>query len=92
MATTQGRVILLEGATDLVIAHPSLIDGDRAALHQAGRTGEGLGLMLARRLRAFVPANYRAISAADVAKALVDAVNADTPGVETLMSGAMQRG
>ena len=80
------------GFNSLVIARPSLIDGDRAALHQAGRTGESLGLMLARGLRAFIPANYRAIAARDVAKALVNAVDTGTPGVETLMSGAMQRG
>jgi uncharacterized protein YbjT (DUF2867 family) len=78
------------GFKSLVIARPSLIDGDRAALHQAGRAGEGLGLMLARALRGFIPANYRAVAAADVARTLVDAVNAGTPGVETLMSGAMQ--
>lgn len=78
------------GFKSLVIARPSLLDGDRAALHQPGRAGEGLGLMVARGMRAFIPANYRAISAGDVAKALVDAVNTGTPGVETLMSGAMQ--
>lgn len=78
------------GFKSLVIARPSLIDGDRAALHQAGRAGEGLGLMLARGMRAFIPADYRAIAAGDVAKALVNAVHAGKPGVETLMSGAMQ--
>jgi uncharacterized protein YbjT (DUF2867 family) len=78
------------GFKSLVIARPSLIDGDRATLRQPGRAGEGLGLMLARGLRAFIPANYRAISAADVAKALVDTVTVGTPGVKTLMSGAMQ--
>ncbi len=78
------------GFKSLVIARPSLLDGDRAALHQPGRAGEGLGLMVARGMRAFIPANYRAISASDVAKALVDTVNTGAPGVETLMSGAMQ--
>ncbi len=78
------------GFKSLVIARPSLIDGDRAALNQAGRTGEGLGLVMARGLRPFIPANYRSILATDVAKALVDAVNVGAPGVETLMSGAMQ--
>lgn len=78
------------GFKTLVIARPSLLDGNRAALQQPGRAGEGLGLALARGLRAFIPANYRAIAAEDVAKALVNAVQAGTPGVETLMSGAMQ--
>ena len=78
------------GFKSLVIARPSLIDGDRAALGQAGRTGEGLGLKLARGLAPLIPANYRAIKASDIAHALVRHVNAGVPGVVTLMSGEMQ--
>ena len=78
------------GLTSLVIARPSLLDGDRAALGQPERGGEGFGLVLARRLRPLIPANYRAISAQDVAHALVRAVRAARPGVVTLMSGEMQ--
>ncbi len=78
------------GFQSLVIARPSLIDGDRAALHQPNRAGEGLGLRLARGLAPLLPANYRAISAKDVAYALVQAVQAGTPGVVTLLSGQMQ--
>ena len=74
----------------LVIARPSLIDGDRAALDQPGRAGEGLGLRLARALRPIIPSNYRAIMASDIARALIHAVQASTPGVVTLMSGDMQ--
>ena len=80
------------GFRRLVIARPSLIDGDRAALQQPGRAGEGLGLLLARALRPLLPANYRAIAAKDVAHALVRAVQADAPGVVTLLSGEMQGG
>ena len=80
------------GYQSLVIARPSLIDGDRAALKQPGRSGEGMGLMLARSLGALIPRNYRAIKAADIARALVRAVQAGTPGVVTLMSGEMQGG
>lgn len=76
----------------LVIARPSLIDGDRAALDQPGRAGEGLGLRLARLLRPVIPANYRAIKAGDIAHALIRAVQSSTPGVVTLMSGDMQGG
>jgi uncharacterized protein YbjT (DUF2867 family) len=80
------------GFKSLVIARPSLIDGDRSALGQAGRAGEGMGLLLARRLRALIPANYRAIAASDIAHALIRQVKTGTPGVVTLMSGEMQGG
>ena len=80
------------GFNSLVIARPSLIDGDRAALGQAGRAGEGIGLKLVRCLSPVIPANYRAIKAADIAHALIRHVKAGTPGVVTLMSGEMQGG
>ena len=80
------------GFESLVIARPSLLDGDRAALGQPERGGEGLGLMLARRLRPLLPANYRAIRAKDVAHALIRAVKEAKPGVVTLLSGEMQGG
>jgi uncharacterized protein YbjT (DUF2867 family) len=80
------------GFKSLVIARPSLIDGDREALQQPGRAGEGLGLMLARGMSPLLPANYRAIKATDIAHALIRQVKAGTPGVVTLMSGEMQGG
>jgi uncharacterized protein YbjT (DUF2867 family) len=80
------------GFNSLVIARPSLIDGDRAALGQSERAGEGVGLLLARGLRPLLPANYRAIPARDIAHALLRAVHAGQPGVVTLLSGQMQGG
>ncbi len=80
------------GFGSLVIARPSLIDGDRAALGQRERAGEGVGLLLARGLRPLLPANYRAILARDVAHALIRAVQTAAPGVTTLLSGQMQGG
>jgi len=80
------------GFKSLVIARPSLLDGDRVSLHQPGRTGEGLGLLLMRALRPLIPANYRAILAKDVAHALIGAVKVAKPGVTTLLSGEMQKG
>jgi uncharacterized protein YbjT (DUF2867 family) len=80
------------GYPSLVIARPSLIDGDRAALKQADRPGEGLGLLLARSLGALIPRNYRVIEASDIAHALIRHVKMGTPGVVTLMSGEMQGG
>lgn len=80
------------GFKSLVIARPSMIDGDRAKLHQPGRIGEGMGLVLARGLGPLLPANYRAIKASDIAHALIRHVKAGVPGVVTLMSGEMQGG
>jgi len=78
------------GLNSLVIARPSLLDGDRSALGQPERGGEDIGLWLARRLRPLLPLNYRAILTRDVAYALVRAVQTAKPGVVTLMSGEMQ--
>jgi uncharacterized protein YbjT (DUF2867 family) len=80
------------GLQSLVIACPSLLDGNRATLSQPERAGEGLALMLMRILRPLVPANYRGIPAKDVAHALIRAVEAAKPGVVTLLSGDMQGG
>ena len=80
------------GFKSLVIARPSLIDGDREALQQPVRSGESIGLLLMRGLSPLVPANYRAIKASDIAHALIRHVKAGTPGVVTLMSGEMQGG
>lgn len=80
------------GLVSLVIARPSLLDGDRATLGQPERAGEGIGLMFARRLRPLIPANYRAILAKDVAHALIRAVRVGKLGVVTLLSGEMQGG
>jgi len=76
--------------TSLVIARPSLLDGNRSALGQPERGGEGIGLWLTRRLRPLIPENYRAILAKDVADALIQAVQTAKPGVVTLLSGEMQ--
>ena len=80
------------GFKSLVIARPSLIDGDRAALGQPGRSGEGIGLKLARGLSPFLPSNYKVIKASDIAHALIRYVNVGIPDVVTLMSGEMQGG
>ena len=43
----------------------------------------------ARWLDPVLPANYRSVAAADVAKALVDAVRKGTPGQHVLLSGEL---
>ena len=78
------------GFETLVIARPSLLDGERAALCQPARRGEQLALKVMRQLKPLIPRNYRAILASDVAAALVAAVQAGRPGVQILLSGQMQ--
>ena len=78
------------GFDTVVIARPSLLDGERNALGQPTRRGEQLALQVMRLLKPLIPRNYRAISDALVAKALVEAVQAGRPGVQILLSGQMQ--
>jgi uncharacterized protein YbjT (DUF2867 family) len=73
----------------LVVARPSFLAGDRESLGQPARTGEKVGLRLFRILRPLIPANYRAIAAIDVARALLARVPA-AHGREVLLSGVMQ--
>jgi uncharacterized protein YbjT (DUF2867 family) len=77
------------GFEALVIARPSFLAGDREALGQPVRTGEKLALRVGALLRPLMPANYRAVAAIDVARALLARVPA-AHGLEVLLSGAMQ--
>ena len=74
----------------LVIARPSLLLGDRSVLGQPGRPLERIGETLSKILGALIPANYRPIAAAQVARVLV----ARTPsanGRTVVLSGEMRR-
>ncbi|MGZ3254441.1 MAG: NAD(P)H-binding protein [Burkholderiaceae bacterium] len=73
----------------LVIARPSFLSGDRKALGQPIRSGEKIALAISTLLRPIIPANYRSIAAADVARALQSRVPL-AKGTELLLSGAMQ--
>ena len=79
------------GFPSLVIARPSMISGDRAALGQPGRTGEHFAKPLMALFKPFIPANYRAVAARDVALSLIEAVRQGQPGCRVLLSGALQR-
>ncbi len=72
----------------LVIARPSVLVGDRAALGQPGRPLERVALALGRLLGPLVPADYRPVAAAGVARALLARVPA-ARGREVLPSGAL---
>ncbi|MGQ0710637.1 MAG: nucleoside-diphosphate sugar epimerase [Rhodoferax sp.] len=84
------QALRLLGYRTLVLARPSLLAGERAALGQAARTGERLGLLASRCLGPLIPRAYRPVAARDVAQALVHAVQRRHSGVELLSSGAMQ--
>ena len=79
------------GFETLVIARPSLLAGDRDALHQPGRSGEKLALVAAQLFKRLIPGNYRAIRADQVASALVKAVMTGPAGQRVLLSGELQR-
>ena len=79
------------GYKALVIARPSMLAGDRDALAQAARPAEKLGLLAMTLLKPLIPANYQAITATQVARALVSAVQSADKGTRVLLSGEMQQ-
>jgi uncharacterized protein YbjT (DUF2867 family) len=79
------------GYESVVIARPSMLDGDRESLNQAARPAERIGLAVMALLRPVTPVNLRAISAADVALSLVKAVKSRKRGTRILLSGELQR-
>jgi uncharacterized protein YbjT (DUF2867 family) len=74
----------------LVIARPSMLVGNREALGQPTRRGEELASALGKVLGFAIPANFKPIEAAAVARALLSAVPY-AKGKKVLLSGAMQR-
>ena len=78
------------GYPTMVIARPSLLVGDRAALGQPVRGGERWALRLLSPVMRLVPAGMRPIAAADVAAALHRHVAAGLPGVHLLDSAGMR--
>jgi uncharacterized protein YbjT (DUF2867 family) len=74
----------------LVIARPSLLTGDRAALGQPDRLGESLANRVGAVLRPLVPARYRPVGADRVASALLATVP-QLAGRTILQSDAIQR-
>lgn len=78
------------GYPALVIARPSLLSGDRDALAQPARPAEKLGLLAMKLLQPLIPANYRPVTATQVALALLSAVRGTEHGMRVLSSGEMQ--
>lgn len=79
------------GYESVVIAQPSLLLGDRAALGQPTRGGEVWAARLLGPVMGLVPRGVRPIRASAVAQALLVATLAAKPGVQRLSSGDMQR-
>jgi uncharacterized protein YbjT (DUF2867 family) len=86
------RAVAQLGYDSVTFARPSLLAGDRDSLAQPARGGEKIALVAMRLFKPLIPANYRTISAVDVASALVRAVRAGRPGQHVLLSGDMQPG
>jgi uncharacterized protein YbjT (DUF2867 family) len=82
--------IMQIGYDSVVIAQPSMLLGDRAALGQQARSGERWAARLLGPLGWLVPRDVRPIPAEAVASALLSAMLDARPGVRILKSGAMR--
>ena len=78
------------GFASVVIAQPSLLIGDRAALGQPVRGGEVWAARLLGPLMGLVPGSVRPIEASAVAAAMLAAMVQARPGVRLLPSAEMQ--
>lgn len=84
----QGLIAM--GFARLVIARPSIIDGDRAALGQAPRGAEDVALRCMKALGRLIPRAFAPITGQTIAAAMVQALNTPGAKVEVLRSGQMQ--
>jgi len=79
------------GFASVVIARPSLLVGDRAALGQPPRAGERLALLLTRPAMALIPKAVRPIEARTVARGMMAALRERRTGVRIVESAELQR-
>ena len=73
----------------VVIARPALLAGDRDALKQPGRLAEKMSLFAINLFKPLVPANYQPVDANDVAKSLVEAVQAAHSSTRVMLSSEL---
>ena len=78
------------GYESVVLAQPSLLMGDRAALGQPTRLGEVWASRLLAPVMGLIPKSVRPIEAGTVAQAMLTANLSGNAGVHILGSGAMQ--
>ena len=74
----------------LVIARPSLLDGDRRVLGQPHRRGEAWALRLMKMLAGLIPLAYQPITGTVIANALFISMRDADKGLRILKSGEMQ--
>jgi len=79
------------GYPALIIARPSMLLGDRGSLGQPERPGERFWGPAMSLLKPLIPANYRAITAAEVAHALLCAMQSTDAGARVLLSGELRQ-
>ena len=85
------EAIAMLGFAGVVIARPSLLAGDRAALGQPTRLCERVALAVTGPLGSLIPATWRPIKAAIVARGMLAALRQDMPGVRVVESAELQR-
>jgi uncharacterized protein YbjT (DUF2867 family) len=78
------------GFDSVVIARPSLLAGERAALGQPARRGEQWALRLSAPFAALIPKSVRPIQARTVAKGMLAALREARPGVRVVESAELQ--
>lgn len=78
------------GFDTLVVARPSLLDGDRQSLGQPARPAERVALALTRPLAPLLPAALRPVKATTVARAMLVAMNDAQSGRRVLDSAEIQ--
>lgn len=74
------------GFASLTLVRPSLLDGGP---RPRARPAEAVGIVLARLLKALIPARYRAVSTTVVAASMLAAAAAARPGVHVIESEAL---
>ena len=74
----------------LIIARPSMLEGNRAALGQPTRRAEEWASALGKLFGFLIPANFKPIESSAVASALLSAVPS-AKGLQVLLSGVMQQ-
>ena len=84
------QAIAALGFESMVIARPSLLLGDRAALGQPTRPGERIAATLTARIGWLMPRAVEPIQAVTVARALMRSVQRGEPGLFGLSSGLLQ--
>jgi uncharacterized protein YbjT (DUF2867 family) len=78
------------GYTSVTVARPSFLAGDRETLQQHARPGEKIALVAMNLFNPFIPSNYKAVQAGDVAAALLRQVRKGVAGQAVLLSGQLQ--